>query len=257
MEIDIALVREWAQQAGDMLLRSYFNQVSPERKLDKSLVTVADRAIEDWLRAAIHARFPDHGVLGEERDPVGLDREYIWVIDPIDGTSSFVSGLPMWAVSIGILRRGEPQAGVIYLPVLGDCYWAVAGSQAFWNDVPIQVAPPQPPGPDDWIAIPSTFHRAYTIHYPGKVRVLGSVAADCCYVARGQAKAAIIGKAKVWDVAAGWVIVQAAGGVVCPLEGTLPDWMTLLQTIRLPTPVVIGHPQQVNQVCAVVRRIKP
>lgn len=101
MEIDIALARAWAQRAGELLLRSYFNQVSPERKLDKSLVTAADRAIEDWLREQIHARYPDHGVMGEEREPVGLDREYVWVIDPIDGTSSFVSGLPMWAVSIG------------------------------------------------------------------------------------------------------------------------------------------------------------
>ncbi len=257
MDIDIALARAWAQRAGELLLRSYFNQVSPERKLDKSLVTAADRAIEDWLREQIHAHYPDHGVMGEEREPEGLDREYVWVIDPIDGTSSFVSGLPMWAVSIGVIWCGQPVAGVIYLPVLGDCYWAVAGGRAFWNETPIHVAPPQPPSPNDWIAIPSTFHRAYTIHYPGKVRVLGSVAADCCYVARGQAQAAIIGRAKVWDVAAGWVIVQAAGGVVCPLEGELPDWLTLLRTVRLPAAVVIGHPQQVAQVCAWVRRITP
>ncbi len=257
MDVDIALMRTWAQRAGDLLLRSYFNQVLPERKLDTSLVTAADRAIEDWLRDQIAERYPDHGVLGEEREPVGLDREYVWVIDPIDGTSSFVSGLPMWAVSIGVVYRGQPVAGVIYLPVLGDCYWAVAGGLAFWNEVPIQVLPPHPPAPNDWIAIPSTFHRAYTIHYPGKVRVLGSVAADCCYVARGQAMAALIGRAKVWDVAAGWVIVQAAGGVVRPLEGELPDWPTLLRKVRLPVPVMIGHPDQVAQICPLVRRIQP
>ncbi|MEF3274699.1 MAG: inositol monophosphatase family protein [Chloroflexus sp.] len=257
MEIDIALIRIWAQRAGEMLLRSYFNRVSSEQKLDKSLVTAADRAIEDWLREQIATFYPDHGIIGEERDAVGLDREYVWVLDPIDGTSSFVAGLPMWAVSIGVLQRGQPVAGVIYLPVLGDCYWAVAGGQAFWNTTPIQVAAPQPPDSNDWIAIPSTFHRTYMIRYPGKVRVLGSVAADCCYVARGQAKAAIIGRAKVWDVAAGWVIVQAAGGVVCPLEGELPDWLTLLRMVRLPTPVVIGHAQQVAQICTWVKRIAP
>ncbi|ACL23502.1 inositol monophosphatase family protein [Chloroflexus aggregans] len=255
MEIDVALVRVWAQRAGELLLHSYFNRVIPERKLDTSVVTMADRAIEDWLREQILAHYPHHGVIGEERGPIGLEREYVWVIDPIDGTSSFVAGLPMWAVSIGVLWRGEPLIGVIYLPVLRDCYWAIAGEAAFWNDTPIHVAPPEPPSPNDWIAIPSTFHRAYTIHYPGKVRVLGSVAADCCYVARGKAQAAIIGRAKVWDVAAGWVIVQAAGGVVCPLEGTLPDWSTLLHTVRLPTPVVIGHAEQVQRVCAWVRRI--
>ena len=72
----------------------------------------------------ITARYPDHGILGEEQTRQGLDREFLWALDPLDGTALFVAGLPTWGISAGLLRHGAPYFGMIYFPLLDDCYWA-------------------------------------------------------------------------------------------------------------------------------------
>ena len=95
---------------------------SVEQKSDDSPVTVADRETEAALRQAIAARFPDHGILGEEFGSEGLEREFVWVIDPIDGTKSFISGSPLFGLLVAVLRQGTPVAGIIRMPALGECY---------------------------------------------------------------------------------------------------------------------------------------
>lgn len=93
-----------------------------EQKSDESPVTVADRETEAVLRQAIAARYPDHGILGEEFGSEGLEREFVWVIDPIDGTKSFISGAPLFGMLIAVLKAGKPVAGIIRMPALGECY---------------------------------------------------------------------------------------------------------------------------------------
>jgi histidinol phosphatase-like enzyme (inositol monophosphatase family) len=93
-----------------------------EQKSDESPVTVADRETEAALRQAIAARFPGHGILGEEFGSEGLERDIVWVIDPIDGTKSFISGSPLFGLLIAVLKRGIPVAGVVRMPALGECY---------------------------------------------------------------------------------------------------------------------------------------
>lgn len=87
-------------------------------------VTEGDRAAEAAIRALIEARFPDHGILGEEHGSVGLDREYVWVIDPIDGTRAFISGVPVWGTLIGLYRNGEAVMGLVDQPFTGERYFA-------------------------------------------------------------------------------------------------------------------------------------
>ena len=117
--MDLAQVRTWARDGGKIALR-YYNAVEVQRKADHSFVTAADVEIEALLRARITAAYPDHGILGEEDQPHDLAAEYVWALDPIDGTTAFVEGVPIWGISIGLLRRGEPVFGTFYMPAIDE-----------------------------------------------------------------------------------------------------------------------------------------
>jgi myo-inositol-1(or 4)-monophosphatase len=236
------------------MARHYFNNVSRQRKADRSWVTQADVEIEQMLRERIAARHPDHGIMGEEQGVGAIDREFVWSIDPIDGTGAFVSGLPLWCVSIGLLRHGQPYLGVIYLPLLDDCYWADATGPAYRNDEQLAVSVEPTIDGNDWIAVSSNAHRWFNITFPGKARALSSVAADFCYVARGSAIGALISQANLWDVAAGLSILRAAGGVARMLSGPELDMPTLLDGRKLPEPLLVAAPPMIEVLRGYVAR---
>lgn len=229
--IDYQEVRSWAYEAGTIAM-GYFRHTTSSRKHDNSLVTAADTEIEHFLRERIRARFPTHGIQGEEHGSSGLDQEYVWSLDPIDGTNAFASGLPIWGISIGLLQHTVPVMGVIYLPVTDDCYWNDEQGSAFWNEQPIRVRP-QPAGApydgQDWLAVTSDTHRTYHVQFGGKTRSTGSTVAHMCYVAQGVAVGALLGYVSLWDIAAGVAIVEAAGGVVQTLHGAPPDYAAMLR----------------------------
>lgn len=252
-DVDIAEVREWAREGG-ALARHYFNNVARHRKADHTWVTQADIEVEQMLRERIAARFPDHGIMGEEQGVSAIDREFVWSLDPIDGTGSFVAGLPLWCVSIGLLRRGQPYLGAIYLPILDDCYWAAPEGPAYRNDQEIHVLMADAIDRDDWIAVSSYAHRNFSISFPGKTRTLSSVAADLCYVARGSAMGALIGRANLWDIAAGMAILRAAGGQARGLSGSEVEMTALLDGRKLSEPIIVGAPAMVDTLRSYVWR---
>lgn len=252
-EVDLAGVRAWVREGGAHA-RRYFNNVRVERKADRSWVTQADQEVEQFLRERIAARYPHHGVMGEEQGIGAIDREFVWCIDPIDGTGAFVSGLPLWCVSLGLLHRGVPYLGAIYLPILDDCYWAGPSGGAFRNDEPIAVSGATTIDGNDWIGITSYAHRQFQIDFPGKTRGLGSVAADCCYVARGSALGALIGRARLWDLAAGLAILRAAGAAMVGLSGAPVAVAPLLDGSKLPEPIIIGAPQLLERLRGYITR---
>ncbi|HSH43569.1 MAG TPA: inositol monophosphatase family protein, partial [Arenicellales bacterium] len=118
-----------------------------DNKADASPVTIADRNTEATIRAAIAERYPEHGIMGEEFGAEGTDREYLWIIDPIDGTKSFISGVPLFGTLIGVLHHGRPVAGVIHMPGLGETFAGAPDIGTRMNDVPVRcrtgVAPEQ------------------------------------------------------------------------------------------------------------------
>ncbi len=122
-DIDIDELRAWLREAG-VIAQAHFRQVVGWRKADRSWVTEADQAIERMLGERLAARYPGYGVIGEEQTRRETEAEFLWALDPIDGTASFVAGLPMWSISLGLLRHGLPVLGLVYLPLLDDCYWA-------------------------------------------------------------------------------------------------------------------------------------
>jgi myo-inositol-1(or 4)-monophosphatase len=252
-DVDISEVRAWAHEGGD-LARRYFNNVARQRKADRSWVTQADIEVEQLLRERIAARHPEHGVMGEEQGVGEIDREFVWALDPIDGTGAFVAGLPIWCVSIGLLRRGQPYLGVIYLPILDDCYWADADGPAHRNDEQINVVAPETIDSNDWIAVSSNAHRNFHITFPGKTRALSSIAADLCYVARGSALGALIGQANLWDVAAGLSILRAAGGAVRGLSGAALTSSDLLDGRNLTEPIIVAAPRMLDTLRGYISR---
>ncbi len=244
-DIDMAEVCEWARSGG-AIAWSYFHGVTARRKADNSYVTEADLEIEQLLRERIQARYPDHGIMGEEQGIGEIDREYVWALDPLDGTDAFVSGLPVWGVSIGLLRNGQPYLGAIYLPATEECFWNDAQGHAYCNDTRIHVQDATSFDQQDSILVTSRAHCEYDVSFPGKVRSLGSFAAHCCYVAQGSVHGALLGYPQLWDIAAGIPIVQAAGGVAETLTGEALDLRPLLRGGRPTAPLIISTPTLMN-----------
>lgn len=138
--VDAALIsfaNELADAAGP-IVRRYFRQgVAVDDKPDTSPVTIADREAESALRALIETRFPDHGILGEEHGSVRTDAERVWVLDPIDGTKSFISGVPLFGTLIALVERGAPVLGVIDQPISRERWIGARGHKSTLNGRPI------------------------------------------------------------------------------------------------------------------------
>ncbi len=255
-DIDIAEVCSWAREGGD-IARHYFHAahtvLEQHRKADNSAVTRADIEIEQLLRARIQQRYPEHGVMGEEQGIGAVEREFVWSLDPLDGTDAFVHGLPVWAVSIGVLRAGAPYLGVVYLPLVDDCYWNDGAGRAYCNDQRIQVTATASFSSQDSILVPSAAHRQYAISFPGKTRSMGSFAAHCCYVARGGVMGALLGYPQLWDIAAGSAILQDAGGVAVDLSGQKFDMRPLLDGSKPGVPLFISTPALVSELLPYIR----
>ena len=215
--MNLQTVRDWAEEAGKISLH-YFNEVEVRIKADRSVVTAADEEIEQLLRNRIRAAYPDHSIIGEEQEGGHSDAPYSWAIDPIDGTSNFVDGLPIWGISIGLLDHGVPVLGCFYMPLINEWYEADIEGPAMFNNKPITVTGGDLLDSETWICVTSNVHRRYHIDHPGKVRSLGSLAAFLCYVARGTAAGAIIGAPYIWDIAAGLAVLRRAGGDIKTLR---------------------------------------
>ncbi len=205
-------------------------KIGADAKADGTPVTAADYEVDDRLARAIGARFPDHGILSEERDTVAPDREWTWIIDPIDGTSNFMAGLPWWCVSVALAFQGVPVLGIIDAPALDRRYVAARGQGATCHGRRLSVRPPV-----DWrsaahaylpvMLTTGTARRARAAGLRLNPRVMGSTALDLAVVGDGTAVASVAVAPHIWDVAAGMVIVEEAGGaLVTPTGG---PWLPL------------------------------
>ena len=187
-------------------------------------VTDADVAIQSWLVDQIHAGFPRDGIVAEEglaADPG--PREFVWIVDPLDGTNNFALGIPCFSVSIGILRQGLPHAGVVHDPNTGFTCWATRGQGAVAGDRVITVAGQsltaasniavRVPLDSDLVPAVTGWLRRY------KLRGFGSVALHLAYAAIGALDVVLDHTATLWDIAAGAVILLEAGGAITDPRG--------------------------------------
>ena len=215
--IDLALVENWLREAGEIAL-SRRKMLEISAKPDNTLVTDVDWQIEKFLVDNIIRSYPGHQVLAEETGIHGSTSEFLWAVDPIDGTRAFASGLPLWGISIGVLYRGEPYAGGLYLPAVGEIYLGSADG-AFFNDQLLRSNKNTDiKNPMAFLAVPSNAHRLYEISFP-RLRSLGSTTVHLVYVARGIATATLTRRIRIWDIAAVLPILSAVGIGLVYLSG--------------------------------------
>jgi myo-inositol-1(or 4)-monophosphatase len=220
-----------AAEAGAKVMQEYFQgefSVSHKEGIN-NLVTEADHASEKVIFETIKKEFPGHYILSEEAGEIVMDSNYKWIIDPIDGTVNFAHGIPICCVSIAVEQDGEMLMGAVYNPFINEFYFAQKGYGASLNDKRIYVSKEteviksclvtgfpysylgQPNGPLD------VFSRLIQKGVP--VRRLGSAAMDLCWVAAGRFDGFYEHKLQAWDSAAGFLIVEEAGGRVTDFRG--------------------------------------
>lgn len=210
--------------AGDICIKEQTN-LNPgdlEFKNPKDLVTIIDKKVESFLIQKIKARYPEHDILGEETGRSGESSRFLWIIDPIDGTTSFVHGQPFYAVSIALERQGELIIGAVYAPVLGQLFHGEKGKGAFLNDVPIQVSRTEKPidavMATGFACLRAGLKENNLTHFNKivpqlrDIRRYGSAAIDLCYVACGKLDGFWEMNLNIYDIAAGVLIVREAGG---------------------------------------------
>lgn len=228
-------LKEIIVQAGDICLEKQ-GRLTPDDlmfKARKDLVTATDRQVEAFLIEQIRSRFPDHGIWGEETGRTLTGSEYCWIIDPIDGTTSFFHGQPYYAVSIALKKGQELISGAVYAPALGQLFQAGKKEGAWLNDHPLHVSATTTLT-DAVMATGFACLRAglepnNLVHFNRivprlrDIRRCGSAAVDLCYVAAGKLDGFWEMNLNVYDVAAGVLMVTEAGGVVTDFTGG-PDF---------------------------------
>lgn len=227
-----------AKSAGSYLLKEFrnFNREQIKLKSQFEILTKADLGAERIILRELNQHFPDHDILSEESGSLrfgieasdeGIKSEYLWIVDPLDGTTNFSIYNPLWSVSIALARRGEIIFGVVHVPYLGETYFAGLDGGAYCNNKKIRISN---------IRGERAFHTfchgtskesiklALKYYQTQKLsrfdcRQLGSAAVELAYVARGRSESILIPGARSWDVAAGALIAREAGGVVTDFSG--------------------------------------
>ena len=215
---------ELCDRVGGRLLQD-FGTLQAIEKSDGSLVTAADQWSDAELRQGIQLEFPDHGVLSEETIHIFPDNDWCWVIDPLDGTTNFTRGIPLWGISIGLLYQGTPVFGFVRMPTLRQSfygYWAgnsglVMPVGAFRDGVAIAVSPDNPSS-NHFFNLCARSIGVLKNPIPAKIRMLGISTYNVLTVAMGAALGGVEATPKIWDIAATWAIVQAAGGCWVALD---------------------------------------
>ena len=284
---------ELARGAGEILAGHFGRRIEVEFKDDKQRdpVTAVDKQTQAYLAAEITRRFPDHGILGEEATKEEQEseepaRDTLWVLDPLDGTTNFLNGLPVFASSIGVIHRGRPVAAALYVPwptdgggfVLhcrkgGGAKIASLSARSGADDEPVKVLETEQPIPNRLIGLPGYFGVANRFtgdlaNKAGEPRTTGSIAYELAMTARGVMQYGIFGAPRMWDMAGGALAVQEAGGTVMtrfrgekrwhPIESFVPSWEEKTPTMKelraWVAPLVAGNTHLAPLIANNVRR---
>lgn len=224
---------EIVKEAGEILKDGYFSKKDVTFKATKDMVTKYDVAVENFLKKRFLEEFKDFNVIAEESDNSNLEFNNSIIVDPIDGTTNFVNKVPHTCISVGVYKDKKPFIGVVYNPILNELYTAVVGEGAYLNDEKIQVS-------DENVFQRSLLSTGFPYSNATNqddlndvikkmrdilprcqdIRRLGSAAIDLCFVARGTYEGYYEMNLKAWDVSAGLIILQEAGGKVTTLDGS-------------------------------------
>lgn len=228
MNEQLTVLQEAMQQAGAVLMRHYSRLESIERKGEIDLVTIADRESEACIKQLIRTHFPTHAIVSEESEKISGE-EFTWIIDPLDGTTNFAHSFPLFSISIAVMKGKQPVAGGVYNPYYRELFLAEKGSGATLNGERIHVSKVATLR-DSLMVTGFPYDRRERLnHYlsgwgeflkrvQGVLR-LGSAALDLCAIACGRLEGFWEEKLHAWDTAAGWLILEEAGGRVTDFAG--------------------------------------
>ncbi len=230
--IELSLLRELVIDAAREELLPRFQDTAFTYKQDGSLVTEADISVQNRLQKALNELHPEIPLLGEEMSEqkqnaiINDEKASFWCLDPLDGTSNFASGIPFFSISLALIENGQPSIGIIYDPIRDECFVAEKGKGARLNDKQLDATAAAHTALQRCSAIidfkrlePELATRLAT-HAPySSQRSFGSVALDWAWLAAGRGQVYLHGKQKLWDYAAGWLILDEAGGSSSTLEG--------------------------------------
>ena len=252
----VPIMQQIAREAGALLMSHFDRHIKIEYKGEADLVTAADRASEAMIRERIRAHWPTHDIQGEEQGLTSTGSDYRWYVDPLDGTTNFAHGFPVFCVSMALDYKGARIAGVVYDPTRDEMFATEKGSGAFLNQRRIQVST-VPKLAESLVAtgFPSQKrHKNPNIHFYHQItlrthgiRRAGSAALDLCYVACGRLEGFWEFNLNPWDTAAGVLLVEEAGGKVTNFSGG-PfniDSRETLATNGLIHEAVVGEFQQI------------
>lgn len=223
-----------SHEAGEIVRNGFGRNLTIEFKTgETNLVTDIDKASEKYIKEFVQKKYPSHSILAEESGELKNQSEYLWVVDPLDGTTNFAHGLPIFSVSIGLQKNGVTIAGVVYDVMQDITYYAEQGSGAYANSSKITVSKNSNLArsvlvtgfPYNIIEDPDNALEKFTALTKAArgVRRLGSAAIDLCYVARGVFDGFWEVYLHPWDICAGKLILEEAGGLVTDFEGNSID----------------------------------
>jgi len=223
----VNLAVDAAKEAGIYLLNNFGKIANIESKGDRNLATNLDKEAERMIVDKIKGKFPGHGILAEEGGASDLDSDFLWIIDPLDGTHNFIRNINIFGVSIGILHRNKFVAGVIYMPVDDELYAGEKGSGAYKNNEKISVSSNKELkecsisfdssirySPDIMLDVLGDLSREVF-----NIRMLGSSARALAYLAEGKLDFSVEFYDRPWDFAGGVCILEEAGGKITDLKG--------------------------------------
>jgi myo-inositol-1(or 4)-monophosphatase len=219
---EVEIAEKAVREAGSIIMRWYGSDYRVEEKSKGNPVTTADLEANAAIRKTIRERFPDDGWLSEEDkdNSTRLRSSRVWVVDPIDGTKEFIEGVPQFAVSVGFVVDGVPALGIVYNPAQGEFYRAVRGRGALLNDRPIHVSSrKEVDGALLTVSRSEPKHKFQLFADRCRLDPIGSIAYRLAKVAGGDGDATLTFRSMhEWDICAGVLLVEEAGGVV--VDGT-------------------------------------
>jgi myo-inositol-1(or 4)-monophosphatase len=227
MHDDYSLVKSWMQTASHLALK-YHAELRMHMKPDHTPVTDVEYRIEEMLIEKIQRAYPGHQILTEENGLLGAMGEYLWIIDPIDGTKPYLRGLPFWGISVGLLHACKPLAGFIIFPAMDEFYWGGEGG-AYLNGRRLSLSGDQE-FEDElvFLAVASNHHRNYEICYP-RLQAYGSTVFHLACLARGLAIGVLTRRINLWDFAGFLPIFRHLGISIDYVSGKALDLSALIQ----------------------------
>ena len=250
---ELDFVKALAVEAAEVA-KKRCRHVTPQEKSNLSYVTDLDSDLEKMIRQRLGARFPDDSLTGEEYEASGGHGPRRWSIDPIDGTGNMVHGLPLWAISIGLIIAGEPSLGVIAVPPLGELFWAVKDAGAWLDGTRLNAHDASEFHNQDNVCVGTNALRAVDPRsLPGRLRDLGSACCEQSFVAANRLQASILLGEHEHDIAAGVVIAGEAG---CQFANIMGEHLTASEMIsRTPikTPTFVAPPRRLAALLEMAR----